>query len=47
MTRVPVHKGIGEHSAPTAILSDGASDRLGPSDPTWHNGGTIARRIRT
>ena len=42
MTRVPVHKGIGDHSAPAAILSDRASHRLGPSDPTWHNTGTTA-----
>jgi hypothetical protein len=42
MTRVPVHKGIGDHSAPTAILSDRASDRLEPSDLTWHNTRTTA-----
>ena len=46
MMRVPVHKGIGDHSAPAAILPDGASERLGPSDPTWHNTGTTAARNR-
>ncbi len=40
MTRVPVHMGIGNHSAPAAILPRSPSQRLGPSDPTCHNVGT-------
>jgi hypothetical protein len=37
MTRVPVHKGIGNHSAPVEILARSAYRRLEPSDPIWHN----------
>jgi hypothetical protein len=40
MMRVPVHKGIGNHSAPAVILARIASGRLEPSDPTLHNSGT-------
>jgi hypothetical protein len=40
MMRVPVHKGIGKHSAPVEILSWSASRRLEPSDPICHNTGT-------
>ena len=40
MTRVPVHKGIGDHSAPVEILAWSACRRLEPSDPIWHNTGT-------
>jgi hypothetical protein len=40
MMRVPVHKGIGNHSAPAAIVARGTSGRLEPSDPIWDNTGT-------
>ena len=40
MMRVPVHKGIGNHSAPVEIVARRGSRRLGPSDPIWHNTGT-------
>ncbi len=40
VTRVPVHKGIGKHSAPAEILDRPAYRRLEPSDPIWHNTGT-------
>jgi hypothetical protein len=40
MTRVPVHKGIGEHPAPVEILARPAHWRLEPSDLIWNNTGT-------
>jgi hypothetical protein len=46
MMRVPVHKGIGDHSAPIAMVSDRASQRLGPSGLTCHNTGTTAVQNR-
>lgn len=33
MTRIPVHKGIGDHPAPMRIVMIGRRPRIEPSDP--------------